>query len=210
MKTLPVILVVLIAALCGCQTSPPSSARKTPARKAIPPPPIPHGLKLTNAVSRTATAAPRASFVPASVTAGPAVFINGYHVTPADPPYFPAYTNVFIVAEQLSNNVLSIRMNTVPTGDPATWAEPAQFDCYPMDNLVALSISVHDPDNHHFRSINTPCAGGPALAFRESAHLETATPTKLTMKVRGKTYKLVALKRAGEDTRRVQRYRLTK
>lgn len=196
MRTINYVSTCLVLILCGCATQPAKPARKVPM------PPLLPGMNEWPKGKKTATIAPRVAFVPAAVTTGPAVFINGYHVIAADPP-FPAYTNAFVAADQLSNNVLSIRMNTVPTGDPATWAEPARFDCYPSDNLVAVSISITDPLNHHFRSINTPC---PATFAPASAEL--ATPTDKTLVVRGKTYRLVALKRAGESINKVQRFRL--
>lgn len=201
MNMKPFSAILAFTILCGCQTAPPPK----PVRKVPPMPPLPPGMKAGVTARKASVPKPSVSFVPAAVSVGPNVFIQGYHVIPADPPFFPAYTNAFIAADQLSNNVLSIRMtNNLPTTDPATWFEPARFDCYPRDNLVAVSINITDPDNHHFRSINTPCP----TSFASPATVETRTQTTNTVVIRGKTYRMIKLQRAGEDIRKAQRYRL--
>lgn len=193
MRTLPLLL--LAAILGGCATQPAKPARKTP-----PPPPMPSGLKF----QKSSVAVPRALFVPAAVSTGTNVYILGYHVIPPDPP-FPAYTNAFIAADQPTGNTISIRMNTVATGDPVTWQEPAQFpDCVTNDTLVAVSISVTDQANHYFRSILTPCS---VAAFAPAA-AETRTATTNIVFVRNRPYRVISLKRAGENTNRVRRFLL--
>lgn len=194
MKTINFLSICLVSILAGCATQTPK-----PVRKAPPPPPMPPGLKF----QKSSVAVPRASFVPAAVSTGTNVYILGYHVIPPDPPFFPSYTNAFIAADQPTGNTISIRMNTVTTGDPVTWQEPAQFpDCVTNDTLVAVSISITDPANHYFRSILTPC---PAAAFAP-ASAETRTATTNIVFVRNKPHRVIALKRAGENTNRVQRF----
>lgn len=189
--------ILLVAALCGC-VSAPTTARKAPP---LPMPPLPKGVKLP-AFTKSTTVA-RATFTPAAAPVGyPAVFINGWYVTPPDPPFFPAQTNVFIAADQPSNTVISIRQHHELGGAPVSeWATPVVYGCYPEDWLVGASIAVHGTS--FFKSSIIPC---PEAMMRGSA--ETQIPTDKTVTVRGKVYRVINLKRAGENTRLVQRHRL--
>lgn len=189
--------ILLVAALCGCAFSP------TTARKAPPLPPMPPGMKAAKIDRASSATLARASFIPAATApvGYPAIFINGWYATPPDPP-FPAQTNVFIACDQPSNNVLSVRMNSALGTSPInTWPEPAQWGCYPQDQLLGMSVNV--PGTSFFKSILTPCAG----AFAP-ASAETQTATAMTVVVRGRTYRVINLQRAGEDTRKIQRHRL--